>query len=436
MAPHSSTELSRSGKQQERVTIAFLVLAWLFILLRIWTRTCVISNFGWDDSTMILAGMMFTVYCAATLYIEANGGGTHITDVAHLQLLTKWVVVSEALYLIAMMTIKISLGIFFARIVIKPWHFVLIYINVGVNIVSSIASFFYCIFRCGANVDQYVLQQLQNKCTSQTLDLFVAYQSASFNTLTDLVFLVLPIIILWNSNMDRKSKISVGFILCLAALGCICSIIRFRYVAGLTEVDDFFWNAVNISIWSTIEAGASLIAGCLATLRPFLKRVIKLAREGSGVGNCINKISKSVRSGSSAVQSSNASSTPHLTATNSNPRREVQRKNRGHRETMDTDDPDFMEFLALPGNEVIALDEDPGRERKSTELILSKEEDETASELPWPQRPDAVVEGRRERRRQTGHTSWSRRRGSSRAAERRLSAPGPTIVEDYKDAEV
>jgi hypothetical protein len=57
MAGHSAIDLARSGEQQERTTIAFLTLAWSFILLRIWTRTYVISNFGWDDSTMILAGV-------------------------------------------------------------------------------------------------------------------------------------------------------------------------------------------------------------------------------------------------------------------------------------------------------------------------------------------------------------------------------------------
>jgi hypothetical protein len=57
MVKHSSTELAWSGEQQERITIAFVVLAWIFVLLRIWTRTWIISNFGWDDSTMILAAV-------------------------------------------------------------------------------------------------------------------------------------------------------------------------------------------------------------------------------------------------------------------------------------------------------------------------------------------------------------------------------------------
>jgi len=148
----------------------------------------------------------------------------------------KWVIVSETTYVLSMMVLKISLGIFFARIVIQSWHLVLIYVTVGINILSSLAAFFYCIFRCGANLDDYVLQQLRMKCTSKKLDLFMAYQSgesvpdglslakahimnqASFNTLTDLVFLLLPMSILWSSTMDHRSKFSVGFILCIATL--------------------------------------------------------------------------------------------------------------------------------------------------------------------------------------------------------------------------
>jgi hypothetical protein len=117
-----------------------------------------------------------------------------------------------------MMTLKISLGIFFGRLVVKSWQIGLIYANVGLNIFSSAASFFYCLFRCGANLDNYVAQQLYNRCTPRTLDRFMAYQQAAITTLTDVIFVLLPIFILWNANMSRRSKISVGLILCLAAL--------------------------------------------------------------------------------------------------------------------------------------------------------------------------------------------------------------------------
>lgn len=58
MARHSDNDLTRSGEQQESITIVFLALAWTFVFLRTWTRMWIISSFGWDDLTMILA----TVY--------------------------------------------------------------------------------------------------------------------------------------------------------------------------------------------------------------------------------------------------------------------------------------------------------------------------------------------------------------------------------------
>jgi hypothetical protein len=76
-----------------------------------------------------------------------------------------------------MMMIKISLGIFFARIVVASWHLMLIYVTIGANILSSVSAFFYCIFRCGPNVGMYALQQLKNDCTPRGLDRFMAYQS-------------------------------------------------------------------------------------------------------------------------------------------------------------------------------------------------------------------------------------------------------------------
>ncbi|KAF2828177.1 hypothetical protein CC86DRAFT_405180 [Ophiobolus disseminans] len=398
MARHSDDSVAQSGEQQERITIAFLVLSWFFILLRIWTRTFIISNFGWDDSTMILAGMIFTVYCGALLYIGSNGGGTHIRDIAQLQLLTKWVVVSEATYIMSMMMLKVSLGIFFARIIVKPWQRGIIYANVGLNVFSSAAAFFYCLFRCGSNIEKYVEQQLSKQCTPQSLDRFVAYQQAAFTTLTDVVFIALPVMILWNANMSRQSKFSVGFILCLATLGVICSILRFRYVDGITQTDDFFWNAVNISTWSTIECGASIIAGCLATLRPFLKRLVSTAQNSSVLESCVHHMSRSFRSS----KPSDGSSSPQ----HNSPSTEVRDKgmSMGNQTVCArAREPTFAEFIARPREEVIAVSERDGQSEGIAERIVQAQRDPEL-EFPWPVKP-------RDRKRQTIHASWTLSRG-------------------------
>ncbi|KAF2997981.1 hypothetical protein E8E13_006669 [Curvularia kusanoi] len=360
---------------------------------------------------MILAGMIFTVFSASQMYIAANGGGTHVTSLEGLEKLTKastiWVVVSEATYLIAMMTVKISLGIFFARIVIAPWHIRVIYVTIGVNICSSVAAFFYCILRCGPNVDEYALSQLKHQCTSKPLDMFMAYQSATFSTLTDIVFVVLPIVVIWNANMNQRSKLSVGFILCLAASACICSMIRFQYVEGLTEVDDFFWNATNIGIWSTIECGASIVAGCLATLRPLLKGVF--AKAGS--------ITKSLRS-SNAQSNGSAGRSGNPASVNTHPT-----SNDGKIRSISTDKPMFAEFIA-GADEVIEMSSDAGGERESQDRILRQ--DEQSADFPWPVK---VVEAPREPERtakmHSKHKSWisiHRSRSLERLEQRHSSA--------------
>lgn len=114
--------------------------------------------------------------------------------------------------------LKTSLGIFFSRVVVAPWQLMAIYVTVGVNIFSSVASFFYVIFRCGADLDVYVYKQLYNNCTPRALDRFFAFQHASLATATDLAFIVLPIFMLWNTSMSVRSKLTVGFILILATL--------------------------------------------------------------------------------------------------------------------------------------------------------------------------------------------------------------------------
>lgn len=197
--------------------------------------------------------------------------------------------------------------------------------------------------------------------------------------------------------MDRKSKFSVGCVLCLAALGCICSMIRFRYVDGLTQIEDFFWNAVNIAIWSTIEAGASIIAGCLATLRPFMKRVIVKARSSNSLSGCVKHVTKSLRSGTG----SNSSSIPHANTTLSNTRPETKGK---ERHTRTVQEPIFVEFLALPNEEVIALSSDIGRDRTSTDLILAQRQN-TALEFPWMVNLKTEKQKDVDRRNQLAHVS-------------------------------
>ncbi|KAF2277266.1 uncharacterized protein EI97DRAFT_314786 [Westerdykella ornata] len=385
MAVHDSGSISSRGRAQTTVAVALLVAAWALVALRVWTRTYVISNFGWDDATMILAAIFFSVYCSAMLLLEANGGGTHITDISDMNHLIKYTLMGQTTYLVTVMVLKISLGIFFARIVIKPWQLWSIYVSMATNALASMAAFCYVLLRCGPNLDLYIYKQLSGSCMPRTVDRVFAYSQASTTTITNWVFAILPIFVLWNAHMDIRSKLSVGFILSLAGFGSVCSMVRFQYVDGLTQVDDFFWNAANIAIWSTIEPGVGIIAGCLATLRPLLKRFVTTGR------SIRSSTSRSIRTASRSLQSPSETSSTQRGPGGGNTTRPPSRK---------TDW--YDRAFELTATDAVV------KNAESTECILPKLEcDET-----WSPSAEVAIEEAQER--SSIHHSHSARTSQSR----------------------
>ncbi|KAF2843487.1 hypothetical protein M501DRAFT_903774, partial [Patellaria atrata CBS 101060] len=270
MAPHSNTDTQSRAHVQFTVAIVFLTLAWISVTLRLYVRIIQIKSFGWDDVTMILAVILFSVFCTALLVVHAHGGGTHVKSLSQIENVIDWIIVSEASYIMTTMFLKVSLGIFMLRIVIKRWHQWSLYIVIALSTLTSLFFFFFVIFMCG-NPNTYFTKYMSYQCAPHDVQVALSYTHAAITTASDCFFALLPIAVLWNApTMNTRSKLSVGLILSLGAAGSICSVIRFRYIEGLTNHTDFFWNAANIAIWSCIEPGTGIVAANLATLRPLI----------------------------------------------------------------------------------------------------------------------------------------------------------------------
>lgn len=53
------------------------------------------------------------------------------------------------------------------------------------------------------------------------------------NVLADWTFVLIPISVLMDSDLDRRSKMSVGMVMALGAVGSVSSIMRLVYLDGL-----------------------------------------------------------------------------------------------------------------------------------------------------------------------------------------------------------
>jgi hypothetical protein len=120
-----------------------------------------------------------------------------------------------------MVFLKISLGIFFHRALVRRWHKWVIYVTVTVSTVFGIAYFFFSIFQCGLfrTVMEFGMRKLTNEgCVSPTAALTMGYVGSMIATLTDFIFAALPILVLKHTKMEMREKVTVFFILAFAAM--------------------------------------------------------------------------------------------------------------------------------------------------------------------------------------------------------------------------
>ncbi|KAF2230085.1 hypothetical protein EV356DRAFT_454598 [Viridothelium virens] len=254
-------------------SICFLALTWLAVSLRFWVRQIMLRSFGLDDWMMGMALLLFTLYCTFTIVEVYHGGGSHVSDSEQshtLGDLLKYVLLIESFYILSMVFFKISLGTFLLRLVIRRWHTIFIYAFMTLSTIYGIVYFFFALFQCG-NPTKILENKLAGRCQPASVQLGMGYTHVAVQALVDWAFATLPVVIMWNANMNRRSKFSVAFILMLGAIGSTATLVRFKYEGGLVDDNDFFFAAANVAITCTIEAGLGITAASLATLRPLFR---------------------------------------------------------------------------------------------------------------------------------------------------------------------
>ncbi|KAG5935656.1 hypothetical protein E4U60_003023 [Claviceps pazoutovae] len=268
-------DLNESNASNLVITcIAMLVTSWLAVGIRTFTRVFLMKGYQADDILMLIAQAIFTVTCSIQFVGVQSGVGRHnasFTNEDDLVAAIMWQALGVAIYILNMMFIKLSIGVFLLRIATQKSYIWAIRIVLVIITLWSIGLFIWNLLQCTPIEKQWDFRITDGQCAGAGEVLMAAYALSVMTIVTDWFFALIPVPMLWGVKMSTQAKTTVILILSLGIFASVATLIRFRFLTSIERTDDILFRATNASIWSLVEVGVAIIASSLATVRPLLR---------------------------------------------------------------------------------------------------------------------------------------------------------------------
>ncbi|KAI0865998.1 hypothetical protein F4860DRAFT_203548 [Xylaria cubensis] len=258
--------------------IVTLSIAWLSMALRTYVRAVIMKSFQVDDWVMLAGLANFTVSCSFVFTGLSYGLGRHNRSLSQYDEIEalKYQALATASYVSNMWLIKLSIGLFLFRLAVRNRYKWLLGISIVVVGVWSLALFFWNIFQCSPVPAQWDYTILTNDpkshCVSADEIVSAAYALSALTILSDWLYALIPIPMIWQVKMTAQAKWSVIAVLSLGVFASIATLIRLGFLADLTDVADILYAGTDAMIWTLVEPGIAISAASLATIRPLLRR--------------------------------------------------------------------------------------------------------------------------------------------------------------------
>ncbi|KAJ5081082.1 hypothetical protein N7456_013320 [Penicillium angulare] len=256
------------------VTAIFLAISLISVGLRVFVRTRVVKAFGKDDVFMVLAMALNLAFAICGFLGVEYGMGRRLVhfetrpDDFAKAMLCWWL--GQVFYVITCVVAKISIIITLLRITVDRIHAYILYTAISLATAVGVIFLFFTIFQCHPVDYFWNLLTEEGTCISKNLLIGIAYLYSVGAAVTDLTIGLLPVALIWNLRMNQRTKTAIVGIL---GIGCIASaavIVRIPFIKNYKS-DEFLYDTYQISIWSNVEAGLGITAGCLTTLRPLIR---------------------------------------------------------------------------------------------------------------------------------------------------------------------
>ncbi|KAL5606149.1 hypothetical protein BROUX41_006083 [Berkeleyomyces rouxiae] len=257
------------------VTVVLLAISWVSILLRTYVRLFLTRSFLLDDWFMLAAQCVYTTSSIFIIVGTRYGIGKHnvALEMGDMTKALMYQVLTTETYVLNMMLLKFSIGIFLLRLSMRKIYTHIIWVSLVVVTIWSVVILFWNILQCDPIESQWDITIEDRKCVPSNQVLNAAYSVSVMTIVTDWLYAILPVPMLWDVKMNTQTKITVIVVLGLGVFASIATIIRFQYLVTINDQDDVLYAATNALVWTMVEPAVATTASCLSTIRPLLRKL-------------------------------------------------------------------------------------------------------------------------------------------------------------------
>ncbi|KAH8808753.1 phosphatidylserine decarboxylase [Xylogone sp. PMI_703] len=258
----------------------FMALSAVIVMARIYVRTMMLKTFGADDyiisAAMICSILVFVCFVGET----HHGLGWHTADIS-LQMmidLEHWSFFFSLAVTIGISLVKISIGFFLLRLIPGKKQKWFLWGMIVFLVAFTLACVGTLIFSCvpvDANWDS--TKKPTAKCFSNNTYTAIGLFNSCVNIVTDVVFALLPVPIVWNLQVNLRTRITLIGILGLGFFACACSIVKAVLQSRFLQTPDWTWSD-SYFVWNAVELNIGIIAACLPALRPLFAFILETTK--------------------------------------------------------------------------------------------------------------------------------------------------------------
>lgn len=132
---------------------------------------------------------------------------------------SKWWWACEPVYVLSNMALKLSIGIQLLRIAVNRIHKGIILVTVVVLEIYSAAFFFLFVLQCRPSAYFWTRYTGgKGTCLDTNIIVNATYAYSAISCVADWTMAIIPVFIIWNLQMNVRTKISVAMVLSMGAM--------------------------------------------------------------------------------------------------------------------------------------------------------------------------------------------------------------------------